>query len=76
VTESLIGLLAQSAEGYARRMVPLLFAPGLEGRSGDLFGRKGTPIRPSQGFDRDYALSFLARSEALLDRALASNPAR
>ncbi|MFD3583786.1 SDR family NAD(P)-dependent oxidoreductase [Streptomyces sp. NPDC058683] len=70
VTETLIGLLAQSAQSYARRMVPLMFAPDLEGRSGDLFGRNGDPIRPSRGFDKDYALRFLTESEALLDRAL------
>ncbi|MFC5923330.1 hypothetical protein [Micromonospora vulcania] len=73
VVEALIGLLAPSARSYARHMVPLLFTPSLQGRSGDLFGRKGTPIRPSRGFDLKYAQRFLAESEALLDRALATH---
>ncbi|MFJ5219976.1 SDR family NAD(P)-dependent oxidoreductase [Streptomyces sp. NPDC088354] len=71
VVEALIGVLAPSPQSYARRMVPLLFAPELEGRSGDLFGRKGTPILPSRGLDLGYARRFLDESEALLDRALA-----
>lgn len=70
VTESLIGLLAQSADSYARRMLPLLFTPALEGHSGAMFGSKGTPVRPSRGFDKTYALRYLSESETLLDHAL------
>ncbi|MFD8033629.1 SDR family NAD(P)-dependent oxidoreductase [Streptomyces sp. NPDC059717] len=72
VVEALIGHLAPSAESYARRMVPLLFATELEGRSGDLFGSRGAPILPSRGLGPEYAQRFLEESEALLDQALAA----
>ncbi|WP_199314798.1 hypothetical protein [Streptomyces cadmiisoli] len=64
LTEAALGHLAQSAEAYARRVLPVLFASGLEGRSGDLFGYRGVPIRPSKGFDLEYARLYLTESEA------------
>ncbi|MFJ8153657.1 SDR family NAD(P)-dependent oxidoreductase [Streptomyces sp. NPDC094468] len=69
-TEAVIGLLTQTPEAYARRLLPVLFAPGLEGHSGKMFGYRGNAILPSKGFDLDYAHLFLAESEALLARAL------
>lgn len=72
LTETLIGILAQSPDTYARRTLPVLFTPDLEGRNGYMFGAKGTPIRPSRGFDAEHAQCFLAESEALLRRALES----
>jgi hypothetical protein len=60
----------QSPETYAKRMVPLLFAPELEGRTGLMFGRKAQPILPTQGLDRAYVDRYMSASEALVRRAL------
>jgi hypothetical protein len=73
--------LAQSPETYAKKVVPILFAPELEGRSGILFGsttrlgilRGGDqPILPSEDLDDAYVDDFLSASEALLRRALSA----
>lgn len=69
-TEALIGVFGQSPHSYARRIVPLLFAPGLEGHSGTLFNNKAQPVLPSRGFDKAHVDRFLAASESLLRRAL------
>ena len=68
--ETAVGAFLQSAETYAKRMVPILFAPELEGRTGVLFGSKGQPVLPSQGFDAAHVDRVLSASEALLRRAL------
>ncbi|MFG2276116.1 SDR family NAD(P)-dependent oxidoreductase [Streptomyces chartreusis] len=72
IIEGLIGVLAQSASTYAEHIVPLLFADEIEGRSGAVFNRKGRPILPSRGFDKDYAHRFLTASETILERAMAT----
>jgi NAD(P)-dependent dehydrogenase (short-subunit alcohol dehydrogenase family) len=68
--EFLIGLLMPTPEQYAERVVPLLFAPELEGRSGAMFGKKGTAILPTDGLDTQHVERFITASEALLQRAL------
>jgi hypothetical protein len=68
--ETAIGVFAQSAETYAKRMLPILFAPELAGRTGVLFGSKGQPILPTRGFDAAHVDRYLSASEALLRRAL------
>jgi NAD(P)-dependent dehydrogenase (short-subunit alcohol dehydrogenase family) len=79
LVETGIGILAQSPEKYAKRIVPLLFAPELEGRTGLMFGSKtrreilrggDQPILPTQDFDSAYIDRYLSASEALLRRAL------
>jgi NAD(P)-dependent dehydrogenase (short-subunit alcohol dehydrogenase family) len=79
LSETAIGILAQSSERYARRMVPILFAPELEGRTGLMFGSRtrremlrggDQPILPTQGLDKSYVDRYLTASEALLRRAL------
>jgi len=70
LVETAVGIFMQSPETYAKRMVPLLFAPELEGRTGLMFGHKAQPIRPTQGLDRTYVDRYLSASEALLQRAL------
>jgi NAD(P)-dependent dehydrogenase (short-subunit alcohol dehydrogenase family) len=69
--EWLIGLMMPTAEQYAERVVPLLLAPELEGRSGAMFGKKGTAILPTEGMDEPHVARFIEASEALLERALA-----
>ncbi|WP_326719192.1 SDR family NAD(P)-dependent oxidoreductase [Streptomyces sp. NBC_00243] len=70
LAETVIGLFMQSPETYAKRMVPLLFAPELEGRSGLMFGHRAQPILPTPGLDGAYVDRYLSASEALLRRAL------
>lgn len=70
--EAVIGLLMQSPEKYASRVVPLLFTPQLDGKSGVLFNRLGEPVLPSRGFDRDHVARYMTASDELLDRALSA----
>ena len=69
--EGAVGLFLQSPDQYARRIVPLLFTPELNGRSGILFNRKGRPTSPSKGFDAAYVARFMSATNELLTRALA-----
>ncbi len=69
-TEMLIGLMMPTAEQYAERVVPLLFAPELEGRSGAMIGKKGTAILPTDGLDEPHVARFIEASEGLVQRAL------
>jgi len=68
--EALIGLLTPTPEQYAERILPLLFAPELEGRSGAMFGKKGQAILPTDGIDGPHMARFIEASEALLQQAL------
>jgi len=70
LVETAVGFLMQSPETYAKRMVPLLFAAELEGRTGLMFGHKAHPILPTRGLDPAYVDRYLSASEALLRRAL------
>jgi NAD(P)-dependent dehydrogenase (short-subunit alcohol dehydrogenase family) len=70
LVETAVGLMMQSPETYAKRMVPLLFAPELEGRTGLMFGHKAHPILPTPSLDAAYVDRYLSASEALLRRAL------
>ena len=70
LVETAVGPLMQSPETYAKRMVPLLFARELEGRTGLMFGHKAQPILPTQGLDSVYIHRYLSASDALLRRAL------
>ena len=70
LVETAVGLFMQSPETYAKRMVPLLFAEDLEGRTGLMFGHKAQPILPTPGLDSAYIDRYLSASEALLRRAL------
>lgn len=69
LVEGLIGLITPTPEGYARRIAPLLVAPELEGRSGAMFGKKGSAILPSEGFDAAHVERFITGLDALLERA-------
>jgi NAD(P)-dependent dehydrogenase (short-subunit alcohol dehydrogenase family) len=68
--ETAIGLVMQSPETYAKRIVPLLFAPELEGSTGLMFGHKAQPILPTGGFDSARVERYWSASETLLRRAL------
>jgi hypothetical protein len=79
LAETTIGILVQSPETYAKRIVPIRFAPELKGRTGLMFGSKtrlemlqggDQPILPTQGLDSAYTDRYMSASEALLRRAL------
>jgi NAD(P)-dependent dehydrogenase (short-subunit alcohol dehydrogenase family) len=74
--EGAIGLFLQSPDEYARRVVPLLFTPELNGRTGILFNRKGRPTSPSKGFDAAYVARVMSATNQLLTRALAGQDQR
>jgi NAD(P)-dependent dehydrogenase (short-subunit alcohol dehydrogenase family) len=68
--EGLVGAFGPSADVYAGRIVPLLVAAELEGRNGLMFGSKGQPVLPTDGFGREHVDRMLNASESLLDRVL------
>lgn len=70
LVETLIGVLAQSPESYAKRMVPILFTQDLDDRAKVMFNSKADPILPSRGFDQGLADRFMTASDSLLQRAL------
>jgi NAD(P)-dependent dehydrogenase (short-subunit alcohol dehydrogenase family) len=79
LVETAIGVVAQSPDRYAKRIVPILFAPELEGRTGLMFGSKTRlemlwggvqPILPTEGLDKAHVDRYLSASEALLRRAV------
>lgn len=70
VAEFLIGLFTQTPEQYAARVVPLLFAPELEARSGAMFGARGQAILPTGGLEPAAVRRFIDASEALVARAV------
>jgi len=74
--EGAVGLFLQSPDQYARRVVPLLFTPELNGRTGILFNRKGRPTSPSKGFDAAYVARVMSATNQLLTRTLAGQDRR
>ncbi|SHZ39586.1 short-chain dehydrogenase [Mycobacteroides abscessus subsp. bolletii] len=70
LAEAAIGILQQSPEQYAARILPLLFAPDLNKYNGIMFNNKAKPILASQGMNLAYAKQFIASSQSLLSHAL------
>ena len=70
LVETAVGFFMQPPDTYAKRVVPLLFASELDGRTGLMFGPKAQPILPTRGLDSAYIDRYLSASEALLRRAL------
>lgn len=71
IVEGLISLMFPDAETYAARILPLLAAPELEGRSGAMFNSRAEAIEASAPL---LAAGFVPRvisaTEALAERAL------
>jgi NAD(P)-dependent dehydrogenase (short-subunit alcohol dehydrogenase family) len=67
--EWMIGLFSKDVDTYARQMVPLMIAPELEGRTGDMFNDKAQAILPSAGLTPQHRDRFLRASEALVVQA-------
>jgi NAD(P)-dependent dehydrogenase (short-subunit alcohol dehydrogenase family) len=74
-TEWLVGRLTMSAEQYAEGIVPLLFAPELDGHSGAMFNQKGIAIHSSRSLTSDSVRGLTAKAEALIHEALRDSPA-
>jgi len=66
--ETVIGMLTPSVETYAKRIVPLLWAPELEPHSGAMFDRKGRAIMPSTNMVDTTVREIIAASEELVAR--------
>jgi NAD(P)-dependent dehydrogenase (short-subunit alcohol dehydrogenase family) len=67
--EGLTGLLAPSADAYARRIAPLFVSTDIEKHSGAMFESKGRALLPSDGLQSDHIERFLVASETLAARA-------
>jgi 2,4-dienoyl-CoA reductase-like NADH-dependent reductase (Old Yellow Enzyme family)/NAD(P)-dependent dehydrogenase (short-subunit alcohol dehydrogenase family) len=70
LAELLIGVLAPSADNYARRIVPLMLSNGLGTHSGALFNSKAQAILPSATLTAGHIDSFLRAADALIARAV------
>ncbi len=70
IVEWFIGILMDSVDNYARRIVPLLFSGDIESASGVFFNRKAIAILPSEVMTLTYVNEFIKASEKLLMSAL------
>jgi hypothetical protein len=70
IVEAAVGLVMQSPQTYAQRIVPLLFAPDLHNETGRMFGHKAQPIKPTRGLDSAYIHRYMSASDTLLRRTL------
>lgn len=66
VTETIVGWFNQSADDYAKKIVPLFVSPDIQKHSGAMFNNKGQAIFSSQGFTKSFVKDFIAKSEELL----------
>ncbi|CDO92894.1 unnamed protein product [Kluyveromyces dobzhanskii CBS 2104] len=66
--EWLIGMTNQTAEQYAKKIVPLLAAPDLESLSGQNFDKNADAILPSEGFTDEFNEGYVNASEELLKK--------
>lgn len=67
-TEGVVGRFFPSAEVYAERLVPVLFAPALEKESGFHFNQKADAIKPSKVMTAQLTANYIEATEALLAR--------
>ena len=68
--QTVIGLIFPSVERYAAKILPLLFAPEIDGRSGAMFDRNANPIFSNPYLtDRAYRTRVIEASEALIGHA-------
>jgi hypothetical protein len=74
ITEGIIGILTMSADTYAGRIVPLLFATDIESASGAFFNQKGIAILPSESMTPSYVNEYMEASDKLLMRVLQNVP--
>jgi hypothetical protein len=69
--QTIIGLLFQSAEKYAGKVLPLLVSPDIEHHSGAMFNRHGYPIHSNPSLlQKPYLQQVMEESEKLAKKAL------
>lgn len=69
IQQTVMGILFQSAEQYAKKITPLLVSPDIEHDSGVMFGRHGDPIFSNPVLsDKSYVRQVIAASEKLISR--------
>lgn len=71
LVEFVIGVLKQSPQAYAERIVPVLFSPELERQNGVMFGAKGQAILPTEGLEGARTAALIRASEALVSKVVA-----
>ncbi|QIK84403.1 SDR family NAD(P)-dependent oxidoreductase [Sanguibacter sp. HDW7] len=69
-TETVIGWFTPSADTYAKRILPLLTTPDLDGRTGLMFDKKGAAILPSPAMTPQHASQVVIASIDLLHRVV------
>lgn len=70
--QAVVGLLFQSAETYAKAILPLLVHPELERRSGALFNRHAKPILPNPWLVKEANCDkVVAAADAIVDSVFA-----
>ena len=71
LNQIIIGLLFQSSEKYAEKIIPLLVSPDIEQSSGFMFGRNGDPIHSNPRLmDKSYLTKLIEESEKLIEKGL------
>ncbi|KAF6257443.1 hypothetical protein COO60DRAFT_1639942 [Scenedesmus sp. NREL 46B-D3] len=71
--EWVISFMSVTPEAYARRIVPLLFAPELAGQPGLMFNQAADAILPTPALqDVAHVDAFIAESHALISRGVAA----
>lgn len=69
--QMIIGMVFQSAEKYAEKILPLLVSSDIEDHSGTMIGRHGDPIYANSSLlEKPYLQKVRAESEKLAKRAL------
>jgi NAD(P)-dependent dehydrogenase (short-subunit alcohol dehydrogenase family) len=71
LNQIIIGILFQSSEQYADRIIPLLVSSDIEESSGFMFGRHGDPIYSNPRLmDKTYLTKLIEESEKLVNKGL------
>ena len=68
IMESLIGLVAPTADKYAQTIVPLLVSDDIDTHSGAMFGSKGQAIQLSASMTPVHAAAIIETSRHLVQR--------
>lgn len=77
IQQILTGLLSQSAETYAEKVLPLLIHPALEDRSGALFNQHAQPIEANPWLvAEDHCAKVVEAAQALSARTLVQSSDR
>lgn len=76
LVETILGWFTITPETYAKRILPVLVAPELTGRSGAMFNPKPKAILPSAVLDGAHVADLITRSEAMIAGVVSSPSTR